>query len=100
MLSASQLDEAVSGNPLADIAVDPTRLLVAFLADPSDIERLRPLADRDWTPEALPLGVGVAYLWCPHGVSQSQLVKAVGDVLGDAVTSRNWATVLKLQALV
>ena len=52
-----------------------------------------------WVPEALAIGARVAYLWCPEGVLASRLWKAVGRVLGDAVTTRNWATVTKLHAL-
>jgi uncharacterized protein (DUF1697 family) len=100
VLGGSQLDRIVEGNPLPQATADPSRSLVAFLADSADLDLLRPLDRRDWTPEALGLGEGVAYLWCPKGVSESTVVKAVGEILGDAVTSRNWATVLKLRSLV
>ena len=99
VVRASTLAEIAERNPLLNAARDPSKLLVAFLAEPDDIARLRPLAEQDWAPEAIALGVGVAYLWCPNGVSSGGLWKAVGGVLGDAVTSRNWATVCKLLAL-
>jgi len=98
-LTAAELDEAVAGNPLLDVADNPSRLLVAFLAHPADRIRLAPLMNDDWAPEALALGARVAYLWCPEGVLASSALVAVGRALGDAVTSRNWATVLKLHAL-
>jgi len=41
----------------------------------------------------------VAYLWCPEGLLAGRLPEAVGRVLGDAATTRNWATVTKLHAL-
>jgi uncharacterized protein (DUF1697 family) len=41
----------------------------------------------------------VAYLWCPEGILASRLPEAVGRVLGDAVTTRNWSTMTKLLAL-
>jgi uncharacterized protein (DUF1697 family) len=99
VLSAAELAEAVAGNPLAESTDNPSRLLVAFLADPADRPRLEPLAGDDWAPEALALGARVAYLWCPDGVTASRLAKAVDGALGDAVTSRNWTTVLKLDSL-
>lgn len=45
------------------------------------------------------VGTRVAYLWCPEGILASRLFGAVNRTLGDAVTTRNWATILKLQAL-
>jgi uncharacterized protein (DUF1697 family) len=39
-------------------------------------------------------------MWCPAGSIDSRLAPAVAKVLGDAVTTRNWATVTKLHALV
>ena len=47
--------------------------MVAVLANPADRTRLEPLLARDWAPEALALGVRVAYLWCPQGVIASRL---------------------------
>jgi len=86
----------VDDNPLGDFASDPSRLLVAFLRNPEDLTRLDPLLEQDWKDEVLALGVGVAYLWCPNGIIASRLVKAVGRVLGDNMTTLNWATVMKL----
>jgi uncharacterized protein (DUF1697 family) len=98
-LTAADVGAAVAGNPLLEVADNPSRLLVAFLADPADRRRLEPLLSTDWAPEMLALGARVAYLWCPPGVLASRLSEAVGRALGDAVTTRNWATVLKLHAL-
>jgi uncharacterized protein (DUF1697 family) len=99
VLTAAELAAAVSGNPLGDVATDPSRLLVAVLANPADRSRLKPLAKQDWAPEALAIGTRVAYLWCPGGIIASRVAKAVGRVLGDAVTMRNWATCTKLIGL-
>jgi uncharacterized protein (DUF1697 family) len=99
VITANELAAAIAGNPLIPVARDPSRLLVAVLADPADLPRLEPLAERDWSPEAFAIGPRVAYLWCPDGVIASLLAKALGDVLGDAVTSRNWTTMKKLAAL-
>jgi uncharacterized protein (DUF1697 family) len=99
VLTAAELAAAVDGNPLLEVAGDPSRLFVSFLASPADRKRLQPLAAQDWAPEVLALGARVAYLWCPDGLLASKLPEAVGRALGDAVTTRNWATVTKLHAL-
>jgi uncharacterized protein (DUF1697 family) len=98
-LTGAGLDAAVAENPLLEIADKPSRLMVAFLRDPADRAQLEPLLKEDWRPEALALGTRVAYLWCPDGVRASRLTRAVDRVLGDAMTTRNWATVNKLHAL-
>jgi uncharacterized protein (DUF1697 family) len=98
-MPAARLDAVVDGNVLASVATDPSRLLVAFPTSSAVLAKLDDLATRDWTPEALAVGAAAAYLWCPGGVSSSRLWLAVNAALDDAVTSRNWTTVLALQAL-
>lgn len=99
VLSAAELAEIVSDNPLHEIAKDPSRLLVTVLKEPSDRARLVPLLKQDWNLEALAIGTRVAYLWCPEGMLVGRLAEAVNRVLGDGATARNWATMTKLHAL-
>jgi uncharacterized protein (DUF1697 family) len=99
VLTAGELAAVVADNPLREVATDPSRMLVTFLTDPADRPQLEPLAQQDWTPEVMALGARVAYLWCPEGLLASRLPEAVSRVLGDAATTRNWATVTKLHAL-
>jgi uncharacterized protein (DUF1697 family) len=99
VLGGSDLARAVSCNPFLDQVQDPSRLLVAFLAEQSDMIQLTPLAERDWGSERLALGEREAYLFCPGGVAHSPLVRYLGEVLSDRVTSRNWRTVLRLKAI-
>jgi uncharacterized protein (DUF1697 family) len=99
VLTAAELSIAVRENPLGKIAHDPSRLLVTVLSEPADRARLAPLARQDWAPDALALGKRVAYLWCTAGTLKSPLFIAVARELGDAITSRNWATMTKLHAL-
>jgi uncharacterized protein (DUF1697 family) len=96
VLSAPELAAAVAGNPLLKVADNPSRLLVAVLSHPADRSKLEPLRKQDWANEALAIGDRVAYLWCPDGILASRLLESLARALGDAVTSRNWATVLKL----
>jgi uncharacterized protein (DUF1697 family) len=101
--SAEQWADVVAGNKLARAVTDPSRLLVAIAQDSralTDLSALKPLAT---PPEQFLLGKYAAYLHCPNGILKSRAGKALLDGLdkiGSAVTTRNWATVLKLQALV
>jgi uncharacterized protein (DUF1697 family) len=99
VLTAEELARAVAANTLQEIGDNPSRLLVAVLNNQADLAKLEPLREQDWTPEVLALGPHVAYLWCPEGVLASRLAEAVNRVLGDAVTMRNWATLVKLNVL-
>ena len=99
VLTAAELEAAIDAMPLAKVAKDPSRLLVAVLADPADLVLIAPLARRDWRPGALALGKRVAYLWCPDGQLASPHAEALGKTLRDGVTTRNWATMTKLLEL-
>lgn len=99
VLEAGQLSQVVEDNSLHALADDPARLLVAVLTNPADSGKLQPLAHQDWTPEAFALGRWAAYLWCADGVLASRAAAAMGKLLGDAVTTRNWTTINKLHAL-
>jgi uncharacterized protein (DUF1697 family) len=45
------------------------------------------------------MGACAAYLWCAGGILDSPLLKAVSRALKNALTTRNWATMLKLRDL-
>lgn len=99
VLSGEELRTIVRDNPLLAIADDASRLLVTVLGDAAARARIEPLTREDWTPDALALGERAAYLWCASGVLDSKVSKAAARALGDAATSRNWSTMLKLDAL-
>jgi uncharacterized protein (DUF1697 family) len=99
VLTAPELEAAVAANPLAKIASDPSRLVLAVPANPRDLIRLNPLLEKDWAPEALAAGPRAAYFWCPGGFIDSPVAEAVRRILGNSVTMRNWATVGKLLTL-
>lgn len=98
VLSARQFSELIAQNTLAPVA-DAARLLALVLNNPADVQRLAPLLQQPWQPEALALGQWAAYAWCPDGVLASKVLAALGAMLGDGVTSRNWATMHKLKLL-
>lgn len=100
VLTAAELDVAVRGNTLLNVATHPSRLLVGALATRDDRARLEPLTRKRWGLERLALGERVCYLWCPDGIIKSRLMKEVDRALGDSITSRNWSTFQKLHGLV
>src|SRR6266508_1649405 len=72
----AQLAGVVRRNPLAELAVDPKRYQVSFLA-------------AKLAPEVVP--------WHPKGVARSKLWSLLaGRGLGVTATARNWTTVTKL----
>ena len=96
VLSSDELNIIVEENALPS-AGDPARLLVAFAYSAAALGKARVLLKENWEPESLAVGSKAAYLWCPDGIIQSRLAKAFSRATGDAATTRNWATVLKLQ---
>lgn len=100
VLTAEELAVVVGDNPLGKVAHDPSRLFVTVLIDAADRKRLLPLARQEWAPDVLAVGARVIYLWCPHGMIESKLVAALNRLLGDGATTRNWATMTKLHAIV
>lgn len=99
VLTAEDLGRVLAENPLLDRATDHARLVVAIPRDPSSLARVEPLIATDRSPEVLALGSRAAYVWTPAGVSGSTALAAVGNAIGEDVTTRNWATMLKLAAV-
>lgn len=98
--SAEEFAAAVAGNPFAAAADDPSRLLVAFSQDPGALASLASLSRIAAPSERFAVGPHAAYLHCPEGILQSKVGSALlGSKAGEAVTTRNWATTLKLHAL-
>jgi uncharacterized protein (DUF1697 family) len=99
VLSADALDAAIAGNPFLQRMDDPSRMLVGFIAEGADRALLRTLVESA-VDEHVALGADALYLWCADGILESAFAaKLVGPKFRDLVTSRNWSTVLKLQAL-
>lgn len=99
VLSAAELGVVIAENAVVDRIDNPSRCLVAFLLPGEDGKRLLPLARQEWGREAFVVGSRACYLWCADGIATSALPDALGKALKLEVTTRNWATVLKLQAL-
>ena len=98
VLTAADFSTVVEENRLGKVAKDPARFLVAFCSDAGRLKQLEGLTRQRWSPEALAVGSVAAYLWCASGILESRLVEAVGRVLGESTTTRNWTTVTKIHA--
>ncbi len=99
VLSGREFVAVVDANPVAEGPAAPSRFLVAVLRDPADAKKLAPLEREDWGRERLAVVGRAAYLWCPEGLNSSPLADALARTLKEGVTTRNWATVEKLRAL-
>jgi len=99
VMTAATLQTAIAGNPIAHATKEPSKFLLGFAQDADDLERLRALAEQDWKTEALAVGGAAAYIWCAEGVLASGVLKALGRRKDLTLTTRNWATVLKLQQM-
>jgi len=98
--TAAELQAVVEGNPLAEVATDPSRYLVAFLSDKPKPAAVRTVQATDFGDDAIRIVDDHAYLWCAQGVNDSPVVKAAWQrQLGVSATTRNWRTVLKLAEL-
>src|SRR5262245_44868808 len=92
LLSGREVAKAVSQNPFAKIATNPSNLLVVVPRNRSDLRQLRSLLKEGWAPEALAIGSRVAYVWCANGIPRSPLWAAVDRALKRTGTVRNMAT--------
>jgi uncharacterized protein (DUF1697 family) len=97
--SAKEVAAIEAENVLAATAADASRLLVAFTSDAEALEGLAPIASLVNSPEKLHFGEHAAYLWCPNGILQSKAGEALLGKPGRAATTRNWAAVMKISAL-
>ena len=98
VVTAEELDRIIHEDPFQRVAKDHARYLVAFVADAKHLDPLRPLLEETWAPDALAMTERAAYLWCSSGILESKMNLTFARRAGATITTRNWATVLKLQA--
>jgi uncharacterized protein (DUF1697 family) len=93
----AELARVVEKNPLGDLAGDPKRYQVSFLAEKLDRGTEQELAAAAVDEEQIVFGGREVYAWHPAGVARSKLWAALaGKKLGVDATARNWTTVTKL----
>jgi len=96
--SATELAAIAAANPYA-AAPDHSRLLVAYTQDAKSLTGLAALARLASPPDEFFVGEHAAYLHCVGGILESKVASAMLGKAGASATTRNWATTLKLLAL-
>ncbi len=94
--SAADLAKIIKCSPINPPETEHSKYLVAFAAEAADLLALEPLQDLAQAPERFVVTKMAAFLHCPAGVLQSRIGEALLGKLGKRVTTRNWATVMKL----
>ena len=97
--SSSEFLAAVAENPLVFPENHHSHFLVAFAQSEAATQRLSVLLPLLRPLEQFHIGSHAAYLHCAGGILESKAGSALLGKLGREVTTRNWATVLKLKAL-
>ena len=95
-----ELATVVARDPFGDVAANPKRYQVTFLAselEPATARRVEEAAAGD---ERVHVAGREVYAWHPAGVGRSKLATLLsGRSLGVPATARNWTTVTALLAL-
>jgi uncharacterized protein (DUF1697 family) len=97
--TASDFRAVVAENTLAPAADQHSRFLVAFAQEQAALEGLAALRPLVRAPERFLIGKHAAYLHCARGILESEVGSALLGKAGRAVTTRNWATTLKIETL-
>jgi uncharacterized protein (DUF1697 family) len=95
-----ELAVVVDRNPLGDVADNPKRYQVSFLAEEPSPELVEKLAATAVGGERVVAIGRELYAWHPDGVARSKLWgRLAGRDLGITATARNWTTVTALLEL-
>jgi uncharacterized protein (DUF1697 family) len=95
--SRAQLAKVVGLDPLGDVADNPKRYQVTFLAKAAPAAEVAALQDLALDSERLAAHGRELYTWHPDGVARSKLAAALtAKRLGANATARNWTTVTTL----
>lgn len=97
--SAAEIASIIGGAPMTPPDEEHSRFLVAFGRDENAVQVLAPLVPLAKAPELLVITNQAAYLHCPEGLLRSKVGEAMLGKASRGVTTRNWATVLKIEAL-
>jgi uncharacterized protein (DUF1697 family) len=91
----AELHAVVADEPFGDEVDNDTRYFVVFLPSAPDVSSLD---GQDFAPDKFAANGREIYAWCPDGMQNSRLMKALGKPHPGATTAtvRNMATVKKL----
>jgi uncharacterized protein (DUF1697 family) len=98
--TSEQLLKTIRGNPFLKAGADEKTLHVYFLADSPKANAVAGLDPGRSAPDAFHVRGQEIYLHLPNGMARTKLTNAYFDSkLSTICTARNWATVLKLAAM-
>lgn len=97
--SAAELEAIVKNNPFPPPESEHSCFLVAFALDSTKLQELQGLSSLLQPGERFAVNEHAAYLHCAGGLLNSKVGAAILGRAGRSVTTRNWATVLKLLSL-
>lgn len=98
--TAKELSSALKGDPLSNVADNPSRHLIGFLAGPPKASAVKEAESASTDTDLVRVLGRHLYMWCPAGISASPLFKVNFDrVLGTTVTTRNWKTTSRVAQL-
>ena len=97
--STTELSAIIAENPIKAEPLNHPRFLIVFTQDTSTLSDLTAIESLVVPPEEFVIGKKAAYLLCASGILGSKAGAALLGKVGKYATTRNLATVLKLQAL-
>jgi uncharacterized protein (DUF1697 family) len=97
--SAKEFDVIVAENLLEVNSEQHSRFFVVFVQSPNALRPLLVNSALVTQQEQFVVGKSAAYLLCAGSILESRVGIALLGKSGNVVTTRNWATVLKLQLL-
>jgi uncharacterized protein (DUF1697 family) len=98
--SREQLEKVIRNNPFLKAGKPEKSLHVSFLADTPTAAAIKTLDSNRSAPDEFRVVGGEIYFYLPNGAGNSKLTNAYFDTrLSTIGTVRNWATVLKLLAM-
>ncbi len=99
VISAADFLAAVAWNPAVPPETGHSSFLVVFGQSAEALRELKVLTPLVGAAEHFSIGPHAAYLRCSPGILESAAACALLGKMGRRVTTRNWATVLKLRRL-
>jgi uncharacterized protein (DUF1697 family) len=97
--SASDVAAILADDKLGKGCTDHSRLLVAMTNDARSLATLTAFMERKWGDEKVHVGKHAAYIWCANGILESPALEVLLKAMAGAGTTRNWATMTRIQAL-
>jgi uncharacterized protein (DUF1697 family) len=93
----AELRAVVDDEPFGDEVDNLTRYFVVFLPSAPNANAVETLKKTDFAPDEFKAGGRELYAWCPEGMQNSALMRALGKPgLAETATVRNMSTVKKL----